>query len=844
MVPQPILRFTVKQLPLISYLLFSSTFFFAALPLSGNKEIFSSFQKQIEPILDNYCYDCHGLGVSEGEVTLDEFSSNTIRDTDLWLRVFKNSRAHIMPPNEEAQPSANERELLASWIKIGPFGIDPKNPDPGKLTIQRLNRIEYHNTINDLLGIDFNTLDIFPADDSGEGFDNIGDVLTISPMLLEKYLDAANAIVADAVPTQALVMPEKKWNEEALVNLFSQALPVDEDEDNLQLSFYEPSSRTAEIEIEAAGNYQLVVRIKPRSFSSFNGFDYNECEFTFKADGEILINQIFSYTSGRIHEFVFDRTWDVGTHHFTASVEPLTDLEKVKKLKMEIEEIIIRGPYSPENSAPPKNYHIYFPGKVPTSRSKLKSYTRQLITNFATKAYRRPVDKATINKLASLAESISSQKGKTYEAGIAQAMVAILASPRFLFREEGLARKSRNETHAKIDEYSLASRLSYFLWSTMPDDELFDLAETGKLRKNLEPQIERMMSDKRFNNFIENFGGQWLHSRDIQGVNISDYDVWLRDYPNPVLRNARAEYKIVREIPENNRTAEEKETYRRTRAIVVASYDKERPDWSGALKRAMQQETEDYFQYIINEDRSLLELIDSDYTFLNQLLAKHYGIEGVKGAKTRKVQLPPGSPRGGILTQGTILAFTSNPTRTSPVKRGVFILENILGTPPAPPPPDIPALEDAASKEQLAAMSLRETLALHREEPLCSSCHNRMDPLGLALENFNAMGMWRDQELEMPIDSEGVLITGERFSNIQEMKHILATERKRDFYYCISEKLLTYALGRGTEYYDTETIDYLVNELEKNEGRPSALLMAIVKSAPFQKRRHPKFKPE
>jgi hypothetical protein len=252
----------------------------------------------------------------------------------------------------------------------------------------------------------------------------------------------------------------------------------------------------------------------------------------------------------------------------------------------------------------------------------------------------------------------------------------------------------------------------------------------------------------------------------------------------------------------------------------------------------MRQETELYFEYIIREDRSLSELLDSDYTFLNDRLATHYAIEGVKGSKFRKVSLAPGSPRGGILTQGTILAYTSNPTRTSPVKRGVFILENILGTPPAAPPPNIPALEDVAHGKDIEAMSLRETLALHREDALCRSCHNRMDPLGLALENFNAMGIWRDAELNQAIETDGVLITGESFSSIQEMKRILANERIIDFYYCFSEKLLTYALGRGMEYYDTATIDELVETLKQSEGSPSALLAAIVHSAPFQKRRN------
>jgi hypothetical protein len=253
----------------------------------------------------------------------------------------------------------------------------------------------------------------------------------------------------------------------------------------------------------------------------------------------------------------------------------------------------------------------------------------------------------------------------------------------------------------------------------------------------------------------------------------------------------------------------------------------------------MQQETEMTFAHIVKEDRSLLELLESDYTFLNEDLAKHYGIEGVTGRAMRKVTLAPDSPRGGILTQGTILAVTSNPTRTSPVKRGVFILDAILGTPPAPPPPNIPSLEDAAPATELRKMTLRDSLALHAKEPLCHSCHSRMDPLGLALENFNAMGMWRTSELNQPIQTGGKLITGEAFADIRELKHILATNHRRDFYYCLTEKLLTYALGRGLDYYDVTTVDQLVAQLEASGGKPSALLHGIVNSAPFHQRRQP-----
>jgi len=801
--------------------------------------VFESFQEEVEPILDSYCYDCHGFGTGKGGVTLDEFTPETIRDHKLWLRVLKNARAHIMPPQEEFQPSAEERAQLLSWIKTGPFGIDPAHPDPGKLTVQRLNRVEYQNTIRDLIGIDFEAEEAFPADDSGEGFDNIGDILSISPMLLEKYLDAANQIITEAVPTVAHVLPEHGLVDEELVDLFSPAeIEDDRSDDDLQLSFYSPSSRTARYEITTPGKYQVVLKYKPVSFSSFQGFDYNRCRFVFKIDGEIKIDQEFEYISGKTFEQAFEFDWKPGHKEFTFEVEPLTSFpERIKRLKMRVESITIRGPFDREHWIQPENYDRFFPGGVPEDSLKRKAYTRRLLRDFATRAFRRPVDDETVGQLAHLAEDISSQRGFTYEMGIAQAMVAVLASPRFLFREEESLPLVDGEKYPLIDEYSLASRLSYFLWSSMPDEELFQLAESGELRNNLDAQIDRMMADKRSDAFIENFAGQWLHARDIESVNISSFDVWLRENPDPELMAARETYNVVREIPEYKRTPEEQETYTRTRAIIRKAYDIERPELKRPLQRAMSDETQLYFEHVIREDRSLRELLDSDYTFLNEPLAAHYDIEGVEGQRMRKVKLPPESPRGGVLTQGTILAYTSNPTRTSPVKRGVFILENILGTPPAAPPPNIPSLEDAASKEELEALSLRETLALHREDTLCSSCHNRMDPLGLALENFNAMGIWRESELNQTIDAGGTLITGESFSSIQEMKRILANERKIDFYYCFSEKLLTYALGRGMEYYDTVTIDALVKTLVQNDGRPSALIRAVAHSAPFQKRR-------
>jgi hypothetical protein len=302
------------------------------------------------------------------------------------------------------------------------------------------------------------------------------------------------------------------------------------------------------------------------------------------------------------------------------------------------------------------------------------------------------------------------------------------------------------------------------------------------------------------------------------------------------MERLRRRYRELEEKPSDLITKEEKQEKADIRATFFKRFEAPlEPELSSELRRAMREETEHVFSYVVHEDRSLLELIQSDYTFLNERLAHQYGITNVTGDEMRRVTLPPGSPRGGVLTEGTVLVVTSNPTRTSPVKRGLFILDGILGTPPPPPPANIPPLEDAAKGLTNHAPSLRETLAAHRSNALCASCHNRMDPLGLAMENFNALGLWRTNEFNQPIDTAGTLLTGESFSNIQELKGILAQKHAKDFYRTLTEKMLTYALGRGLEYSDVETVDQIVNRIEKANGRASALLAGIVDSAPFQK---------
>jgi hypothetical protein len=466
---------------------------------------------------------------------------------------------------------------------------------------------------------------------------------------------------------------------------------------------------------------------------------------------------------------------------------------------MRINSVQVRGPIDPKHWIAPDNYDRFFPnGPAPEEPRARDAYAEDVLRRFATKAFRRPVEPSRLQQLVGIAQGVYAAPGATFEQGIGRAMMAVLGSPRFIFRVEQPDAASAAERYALIDEYALASRLSYFLWSSMPDDELFRLAGRGELRRELRPQLARMLKDPKSQAFVRNFTGQWLQARDVEFVPIN---ARVALGPNaPRNRDGRIEF-------------------------------------DSAFRKLMRSETEMYFEHLLREDRSVLDLVDSDYTFLNERLAQHYGVPGVTGDNMRLVKLPADSPRGGVITQGTVLAVTSNPTRTSPVKRGLFILENILGTPPPPAPPNVPDLEEARKDFKDREPKLSEMLAVHRANPMCSSCHQRMDPLGLALENFNVLGGWRDTDARQPIEPGGNLVTGEKFADIRELKRILRNERRMDVYQCLTEKLMTYALGRGLEYYDVHTVDEIASRLDREGGRMSVLLTSIVESAAFQRQR-------
>jgi hypothetical protein len=766
-----------------------------------------SFRKEVLPILKEYCFTCHGDGNKKANLSFDTFKSDEelVGKRELWHAVLKNTRANIMPPGHRSRPSAEEQKILDRWIKYSAFGLDPNSPDPGRVTLHRLNRIEYRNTIRDLMGVDYETEKEFPPDDIGYGFDNIGDVLSFSPLLAEKYMAAGQKIVAAAVPIVARELPVKELPPKSIPkdNKATQQELIDFRNISPYFAYTKGGKLEYAFQVDKAGDYRIALEMEVRGY-----FDYDPycIEVAFRLDGEekMKVKHVWmgyksfryeltvSLQPGQVYQFELDGT--PLPPEKTAGGKKNAGPTVLQKIAVRLE-----GPRDPKDWPLVPNYErTFFRGEAPPGSAERQKYAREVLERFARKAFRRPTDDKTLDRLVNLAESVYKLPDKNFEQGVSQAMVAILASPRFLFRAEQADPKTpKNAAIAYIDEYALATRLSYLLWSTMPDDELFRLAERGELRAKLDTQVGRMLKDPRAAELSRNFAGQWLKARNVD------------------------------EAPLN------------AQVILKQEGSTAKVKLDGDLRKAIREETELFFDHVARTDRSVLELIDSDYTFLNEPLAKFYGISGVTGKEMRKVTLPKGSPRGGVLTHASVLMVTSNPTRTSPVNRGLFVLDNFLGSPTPPPPADldIPNLDEVAKKAK-GESSMRELMELHRSMPICASCHSRMDPLGLGLENFNALGMYREKEHGQPIDAAGRLITGEEFKSVNELKQILKESRRKDFYRCLTEKFLTYALGRGPDYYDVESIDRIVERLEREHGRFSALLMGVIESAPFQKRRN------
>ena len=781
----------------------------------------AEFAEHAEPFFSDYCYGCHADGASEGGVTLDDFATQPgrMRDTDLWWRILKNIRADIMPPHGEDRPSGKEVRQLGDWVARTVFQIDPQEPDPGHVVLRRLNRLEYRDTIHDLMGIHFESEVEFPPDDTGFGFDNIGEVLTLSPLLVEKFVAAAESIVSRSVPNVPYVIPTRKLDG-------SDFDSENGNDDARRMSFYRDARVGATLRDVKAGSY--TISIDADVDGTFT-FDPGQAIVSFQVDGRPLLEERFAWKADEDLEYRFDVDWGPGDHLLEFELVALVpESRKANRLVFDVNSVRIDGPHERENWVRPAGYDRFFPTRDDAESD--EAYIRRTIEQFAFRAFRRPIDAQSLDRLVELA--LTSRGDGTLEAGVAQAVTAILASTRFLFRTETVDEATARNRFPLVDEFALASRLSYFLWSTMPDEETLELARRGELRKNLDTVIRRMLRDERSERFIRNFTGQWLQARDVTGVSIDtlaasgmrrEYDELRARYNELRIKHKNTN---VRDLPEYKEMKPRFDVLRQVRSLLDEN-----------LRRSMRRETEMSFAFVVREDRSVLEFLDCDYAFVDRRLASLYEIPDVNHDEMKRVALPADSPRGGLLTQATILAVTSNPTRTSPVKRGLFILDNILGTPAPPAPADIPDLEESAQKLAGNEPTLREVLELHRKQPLCNSCHSRFDPLGLGLENLNAFGAWRETDNSQPIEVSGQLITGETFSDVRELKTILRTSRRMDFYRCLTERLLTYALGRGLRYYDDITVEDIARQLETSGGRFSVLLNGVIRSAAFQRTR-------
>ena len=723
------------------------------------------FQKDIQPFLNKYCTDCHDAELEKGHLNLEQFQDDTrfFRDQRIWREVVNQVVTGEMPPvNKKVRPSPAEVEHLQTSIhKLLANAISKAKPDPGDVTIRRLNRLEFNNTIRDLLFLEENFSADFPADDTGYGFDNIGDVLTFSPVHLERFLSVGELIAAKAMPT--------KPNELDGTGLAMMEMLPKGRRDSQQRYFEPAPYLTGPMEAVRDGDYLISVSLRstgapgdppPKIAFIVDGVEVGTYQFKAVRKSEVAEAKV-KLKQGK-HEFTLK--WLNPPAKIPGNARSLSGLR-----------LRLLGPTDTRTELQ-RRLATVIGDKTGDARAKL-------VANwFVSRAFRRPAtgpELARYGKVFLDAEKI----GGSWEAG-AQAMIAVvLGSPKFIFRGEQDVKPTATEAHP-ISEFALASRLSFFLWGSMPDDELFQLAYAGKLSANLEAQARRLLKDPRAQYLTQGFGIQWLQLRQLTTVS-----------PDPSLY----------------------------------------PKFNEAVRTSMMKETELFFAEVVREDRDVLDFLDGDFTYLDRTLASFYGINadfprGRDRGEFIRVTLPKGE-RGGILTHASILTATSNPTRTSPVKRGKWILEQILGSPPPPAPPSVPTLEG----QQLKG-NLRQRMEQHRADPACASCHSRMDAIGFAFEKFDAVGQIRQKDEGQPIDPSGKLPDGRAFAGAGELKKLLLADKEK-VVRNLSSKLLTFGLGRGLDYYDGPAVDKITESALKADSRFSALVLGVVQSDPFRLRR-------
>ncbi len=734
-------------------------------------------EKVVAPFLAKHCVACHGPQKKKADLVLHVYKDekSLLKDRKVWQNVVQQVHAGEMPPSGKPRPAISEVDTFLKTVRdIYERADRAAGRDPGRVTMRRLNRAEYNNTIRDLVGVDFQPAEDFPSDDVGYGFDNIGDVLTLSPLLMERYLAAAEAIMQRAILVGDPPKP----------GLRPQGAPQLEPQTKLPRFFGKVRSLKGDgplwysYTLSQDGDY--IFRVK--AYGQQSGKELPRLGLVI--DGKTVKEAEVQDSKEKLLVFEAPVHLSAGRHKVSAVLlNPSAD-EKEKR-DIQVGKFELEGP---KDTYPP-SHHRLLAHKPGLDR---REASREILTRFAARAFRRPATADEVERMLKLVDQ-AQKDGEKWEAGIQLALQAVLVSPKFLFRVELDHRPTDKAAHP-LDDYQLAARLSYFVWSSMPDDELFALAGKKALHQNLEAQVKRMLKDPKAQALVDNFAMQWLQLR--------------------TLKNFVPDAKLFPEFDED-------------------------------LRAAMLKETELFLQEIIREDHSILDLIDGKFTYVNGRLARHYGIPlkqeegGSRSERYRREKefvrvALAGGERGGILAQASILAVTSNPTRTSPVKRGRWVLEQILGTPPPPPPPDVPDLAEG-DKAQLTG-SLRQRMEQHRSNPSCANCHARLDPIGFAFENYDAIGRFRTKDGNFPIDPSGELPGGVKFQGAGELKEYLKS-KKDLFGRCLSEKLLTYAIGRGLEYYDKAAVDRILTGLDRRDYRFSALVLEIVKSDPFRMRR-------
>ena len=737
------------------------------------------------PLIEQHCFDCHSGDDPDAGLAMnrmdggDQFQQHRA----VWKKVLRRVRAGEMPPPEYDVLDDEDRAQLTEWIEAKLAELDCSGSvDPGWVTLRRLNRSQYKNTIRDLLQVDFEPATTFPPDVLAYGFDNNADLLSLTPVLLEKYLDAARDISLEAVLVPELLVdgqvsiPKDRWeggtyDREDARELWS----------NGAVEFV--------YEFPQAGRYILRVVASAEQAG-------DEPVRMAVVDGGRPVQSV-SVHATREEQETLAFAFDVPAGKRRLGVAFLNDYysEDVGDRNLFVRQFQIVGPVdSALRAAPPAHRRWFAEGPNPDEWRDDRTWRPQVRKNLirlTTSAFRRPAPEAELDRLMALVDS-RRLAGDTYERAMQVALQAILVSPRFLFIgnvDEPQREASKNEVGYQIDEYELASRLSYFLWSSMPDAQLLRLAGEGNLRAQLDVELRRMLRDRRAKHFVANFAGQWLGTWQL------------------------AEFE-----PDESQFG----------------------DFDADLRDAMMAEAEMVFAEVVRRDLPIATLLNAEFTYLNARLAEHYGIEGVSGEFMRRValaELPEfAGVRGGVLAMAGVLATTSNPDRTSPVKRGKWVLAQLLNAEPPAPPPGVGTLDEVA-REHDQTLSIREQMALHRADPSCAVCHKQMDVLGLALENYDAVGRWREADEVGPIDASGELPSGERLEGADGLRQVLLA-RRDEFRRCLAEKMLTYALGRGLEYYDECAVRQICDEVEAVDDRMQSLIKAIVLSTPFQQRRY------